>query len=74
LVLQDAEKEKQSIMKQFADVTHRRMDVDDTQKLLLIELNAVKQQINNFNQTRTGIMVNSISCDCLRTLHHPEQG
>ena len=74
LVLQDAEKEKQSIMKQFADVTRRRTEVDDAQKPLLVELNAVKQQINDFNQTQTGIVVNSISCDCLRTLHHPEQG
>ena len=69
MVLQDAEKEKQSIMEQFADVTRRRMEVDDAQKPLLVELNAVKQQINDFNQTRTGVVVNFIPCDCLRTLH-----
>jgi len=45
-------------MEQFADVTRRRMEIDDAQTPLLMELNAVKQQISDFNQTRTAAVVN----------------
>jgi hypothetical protein len=62
-------------MEQFADVTRRRIEVDDAQKPLLTELNAVKQQINEFNQKRTEVVVSAITCGFLRiTLtYHSEQ-
>jgi hypothetical protein len=75
-ILQDAQKEKESILEQFADVTRRRVEVDEAQKPLLIQLNGVKQEINEFNQKRTEVVVRFISCSFrLSTLtNHPEQG
>lgn len=52
----DAEKEKESILEQFADVTRRKIEIDGVQNPLLKELNGVKQEINEFNQKRTEVV------------------
>jgi structural maintenance of chromosomes protein 6 len=59
-LLQDAEKEKESILEQFADVTRRKIEIDGVQNPLLKELNGVKQEINEFNQKRTEVVVRFI--------------
>lgn len=60
LTPQDAEREKESILQQFADLTRRRAEVDEVQKPLLDELNQIKVQINEFDQKRTEIRVNRL--------------
>jgi len=52
----DAEREKASILQQFADLTRRRAEVDEAQKPLLNELNQIKLEINEFDQKRTEVM------------------
>jgi hypothetical protein len=63
--LQEAEKEKESILAQFSDVTRRRIEIDEAQKPHLEELNTVKQKINGFNHRRTEAVVSFISCGFL---------
>lgn len=59
---QEAEAEKASVLEQYADLAARKAVVDEQQTSLLKELNGIKEQIRNFEQHRSEIMVSTPPC------------
>ncbi|KAI6147159.1 P-loop containing nucleoside triphosphate hydrolase protein [Pisolithus tinctorius] len=55
---EEAEEEKKLILQQFEDLARRKTAINETQNGLLTELNQVKKQIRNFEETRGQITTN----------------
>ncbi|KAH7914282.1 hypothetical protein BJ138DRAFT_1000538 [Hygrophoropsis aurantiaca] len=54
---EDAETEKKSIMDQFTDLMGQKAEVNNEQKTLLTEINKIRDQIKNFEDSRSAIAV-----------------
>ncbi|KAF8551706.1 P-loop containing nucleoside triphosphate hydrolase protein [Imleria badia] len=52
----EAETDKASILGQFTDLTARKAVIDEQQAALLTQMKGIKEQIQNFEQHRSGIM------------------
>lgn len=59
---QEAETEKASILEQYTDLAARKAVIDAQQATLLREMKGIKEQIQNFEQHRSGIMVSIRQC------------
>lgn len=59
---QEAEADKASVLEQYTDLAARKAVIDEQQATLLRELKGIKEQIQNFEQHRSGIMVSTRQC------------
>lgn len=59
---QEAEAEKASVLEQYTDLAARKAVIDQQQATLLTEMKGIKEQIQNFEQHRSGIMVSTRQC------------
>lgn len=53
VVMQDAEREKAGLMQQAEGVVRQKAEIDNEQKLLLVELNKIRDLLNDFEGRRT---------------------
>lgn len=50
------------MLEQYADLAARKAVIDEQQAALLTEMKGIKEQIQNFEQHRSGIMVSTSLC------------
>ena len=60
--LQEAEAEKASILEQFEDAAKQKAEIDAQQKVLLTKMNAIKKQLDEYQDRRRAIGVSAVVC------------
>jgi hypothetical protein len=53
VVVQDAEREREGLMQQAEGVVRQKAEIDNEQRLLLLELNKIKDSLGDFEGRRT---------------------
>ena len=62
IVLQDAEREQEGLMQQGEGVVRQKNEIDNEQRVLLVELNRIRGALSDFEGLRTEKNVRWCSC------------